>query len=218
VTPVKIMTDFKSNDAWLTALKSEVQSQSLSELRNILISGLRYSLVSQYHVTEVDLEDFVQESLLKILDGLDTFRGESRFTTWAQKIAVRTALTELRRRRWKDVSLQDLLGDSAGHEGNDYTPAFLAASTLSPEQHATQQSLLDLLQVMMAESLTERQYTAMKAVMFGGMPLEEVARRMGTNRNALYKLIHDARLRLKSRLIEEGLTLDDVLEAFSKTG
>lgn len=207
--------DFTSNDAWLTALQGEAQAQALHELRNTLLRGLRYSLIPRYHVTEVDLEDFVQEALLKILDGLESFRGESRFTTWAQKIAVRTALTELRRRRWKDVSIQDLIG---GNEGDEYTPAFLAAPNPSPEQYATQQSLLDLLQVMIAESLTERQRKAILAVMFGGMPLEEVARRLGTNRNALYKLIHDARLRLKSRLLAEGLTLEDVMSAFSNTG
>jgi len=48
----------------------------------------------------------------------------------------------------------------------------------------------------------------------GGMPLEEVARRMGTNRNALYKLLHDARRRLQKRMIAEGLSAQDVLAAF----
>ena len=209
------MSDFTSNEAWITALRGEAQSQALDELRAILIRGLRYSLIPRYSVTEVDLEDFVQDALLKILDGLDSFRGESRFTTWAQKIAVRTALTELRRRRWKDVSLQDLIG---GDNGGDYTPAFLASPHPSPEEYATQKSFLELFQRMIDESLTDRQREAIRAVMFGGMPLEEVARRMGTNRNALYKLIHDARLRLKKRLIEEGVTIGDVMNAFSVTG
>ena len=46
------------------------------------------------------------------------------------------------------------------------------------------------------------------------MPLEEVARRMGTNRNALYKLLHDARQRLKKRMMAEGLSPQEVLAAF----
>jgi RNA polymerase sigma-70 factor (ECF subfamily) len=37
---------------------------------------------------------------------------------------------------------------------------------------------------------------------------------MGTNRNALYKLLHDARQRMKARLEEEGLSPEDVLAAF----
>jgi RNA polymerase sigma-70 factor (ECF subfamily) len=37
---------------------------------------------------------------------------------------------------------------------------------------------------------------------------------MGSNRNALYKLMHDARQRLQKRLAEEGLSSQEVLAAF----
>ena len=53
------------------------------------------------------------------------------------------------------------------------------------------------------------------AVMQGGMPLQEAAQRMGTNRNALYKLLHDARQRLQKRMLREGLTPDEVLAMFA---
>jgi RNA polymerase sigma-70 factor (ECF subfamily) len=61
--------------------------------------------------------------------------------------------------------------------------------------------------------LTDRQRQAMQA-MLRGMPLQEIADRMGTNRNALYKLLHDARQRLKERMLDEGLSARDVLSAF----
>jgi len=48
------------------------------------------------------------------------------------------------------------------------------------------------------------------------MPLEEVARRMDTNRNALYKLLYDARKRLQRALADEGLSPDEVLAAFDE--
>ncbi|NOH03849.1 MAG: hypothetical protein HND47_18735 [Chloroflexi bacterium] len=35
---------------------------------------------------------------------MDTFEGRSLFTTWVHKIAIRIALTELRRKRWRDAS------------------------------------------------------------------------------------------------------------------
>jgi len=54
------------------------------------------------------------------------------------------------------------------------------------------------------------------AVAIQGMPLEEVARRMNMERNAMYKLMHDARLRLKRRMAREGLTPADVLSVFDK--
>ena len=50
------------------------------------------------------------------------------------------------------------------------------------------------------EELTERQRRALIMLGMQGMPMEEAARRLKTNRNALYKLLHDARLRLKQRL------------------
>jgi RNA polymerase sigma-70 factor (ECF subfamily) len=74
---------------------------------------------------------------------------------------------------------------------------------------------------LIAEELTERQRQAMVAAVIGGMPLEEVARRMGTNRNALYMLLHDARpapsgarRRLQTRMMTIGLSSQDVLATF----
>jgi RNA polymerase sigma-70 factor (ECF subfamily) len=156
------------------------------------------------------VEDFVQDALLKILGALDSFRGESRFTTWAQKIAVNVAFTELRRSRWKDVSLDDL-----GASGNtDFIPQTLAETAAGPEKQVLQRTMLDTLRRIIATELTDKQRQALVAARIHGMPLEEVARRMGTNRNALYKLLHDARQRLKKRMLAEGLSPQDVLSAF----
>ncbi len=205
------MTEERSNQEWLDALRSPEPDEALAELRTLLVRGLRYALADRFNVTEDDLEDFAQNALLRILDNLHTFRGESRFTTWAHKIAVRVAFTELRRRRWQEVSLQDLI---ARYDDGDFTPAALTNHTAGPERRTTQRLMLETIQRIIAEELTERQRQAMTAVMMGGMPLEEVARRMGTNRNALYKLLHDARQHLKKRLLAEGLTPQEVLAAF----
>jgi RNA polymerase sigma-70 factor (ECF subfamily) len=55
----------------------------------------------------------------------------------------------------------------------------------------------------------------MIAVVFHDMPLEEVARRMDSNRNALYKLLYDARQRLRRRLEARGLTVEEVMAVFA---
>jgi RNA polymerase sigma-70 factor (ECF subfamily) len=158
------------------------------------------------------VEDFVQDALVRILDKLDTFRGESRFTTWAQKIAVRVAFSELRRQRWKDISLQDLM--PAENDSSDFIPSVLSDPGPTPEEQTTQQTMIDMVMRLIREELTDRQRQVIMAVMVGGMPLEEVARRMDTNRNALYKLIHDARKRLQNRMEKEGVTPDEVLAVF----
>jgi RNA polymerase sigma-70 factor (ECF subfamily) len=53
-------------------------------------------------------------------------------------------------------------------------------------------------------------------VILEGMPIAEVARRMGTNQNALYKLLHDARRKLKLRMEAVGLPPQEVLTAFDE--
>jgi RNA polymerase sigma-70 factor, ECF subfamily len=208
------MAEERTNQAWLQDLGGEPAPAALADLRERLIRGLRYALKQRYHVTELDIEDFVQEALLKILDNLDTFRGESKFTTWAHKIAVRVAFSELRRKRWENISLQDLVPDSS--ESDASSPlGWMTSEQISPEQDVTQQSLRALLAHLIQEELTDRQRTAMIAIALQGMPLEEVARRMDTNRNALYKLLHDARKRLKERLEARGITVEEFMGAFS---
>jgi len=202
----------RSNEEWLTALGQPGPEfdAALQDLRVLLVRGLGYALSSRSNVDEANLEDFAQDALLKILDGLHTFRGESRFTTWAQKIAVRVAFTELRRHRWRDVSLDEITGSFE----TDFIPSFLADPSTGPEQHAIQSTVLETLRRVMDQELTDKQRQALVAVKIQGVPLEEVARRLGSNRNALYKLLHDARQRLKNRLIAEGLSAEEILAAF----
>jgi RNA polymerase sigma-70 factor (ECF subfamily) len=204
----------RTNEEWLAALRGPEQAEALADLRAFLVRGLRYALANRSDVDEQIREDFAQDALLKILNALDTFRGESRFTTWAQKIAVNVAFTELRRRRWQDTSLEAIT------EGMslDFVPDMLIDRSAGPDQQAVQSAFLETLRRLIATELTDKQRQALIAIRIQGMPLEEVASRMGTNRNALYKLLHDARQRLKKKLEEEGLSPQDVLAAFSLTG
>ncbi|MDQ7030843.1 MAG: sigma-70 family RNA polymerase sigma factor [Ardenticatenia bacterium] len=204
----------RTNEQWLEDLRgpSPRRDDALEALRALLVRGLRAALAGWSHVRDEDIEDFAQETLVRILGALDTFRGQSQFTTWAQKIAVRVAFTELRRRRWHDVSLDQLLESVRG----EFTFTFLADKEATPEQQVLQRLLWEQVRRAVEEELTERQRQALVAVVFHGVPLEEVAKRLGTNRNALYKLLHDARKRLKARLLAGGLSHDEVLAAFER--
>ena len=205
----------RTNEEWLEQLDNPVDDEALEDLREILLRGLRASLSNRIN-TDLDAitEDFVQDALLKILKSLHTFRGESRFTTWAQKIAIHVAYTELRRRRWRDISLRDIVETP---DGDEYTPAILTDPSSTPEREASQNDMLELVYNMIDTDLTDRQRTAMVAILQGGMPIDEVARKMDTNRNALYKLIHDARKRLQQSLFEKtGLSAQEVLAMFEQ--
>ncbi len=191
------------------------REEALAELRVVLVRGLGGALDGRGGggFEPAAIEDFAQDALVKILGNLDSFRGESRFTTWAQKIAVRVAFTELRRKRWRDVSLQDLV---SRHDAAKIRLDTLADPLPTPEQLLSQQVMLAMLERFIVEELTDRQRQALVAAEIDGMPLEEVARRMGTNRNALYKLLHDARRRLKRRMIAEGISPQDLLAVLSE--
>jgi RNA polymerase sigma-70 factor (ECF subfamily) len=192
-------------------LRGANPDEALGDLYDLLVRGLRAALGSYGGGVDAYVEDFAQEALIRITGNLDSFRGESRFTTWAQKIAMNVALTELKRRRWRDVSLQDLF---ARREAADRGPA--ADRRLTPEQQAFQNMVLGELRRMVDDELTDRQREAVVAVILEGMPISEVARRMGTNQNALYKLLHDARRKLKRRMEAVGLSPQEVLAAFDE--
>jgi RNA polymerase sigma-70 factor (ECF subfamily) len=203
----------RSNEEWIAALSrpGAEHDAALEDLRLLLVRGLGYALSQRRGIDDALLDDFAQDALLRILDGLNSFRGESRFTTWAQKIAVRVAYTELRRHRWRDVSLDDLTDTPDA----DFVPSFMADPSVGPEQQAIQHAALETVRRVIDEDLTDKQRQALVAKI-QGMPLEEVARRMGSNRNALYKLLYDARQALKHGLLAEGLTAEEILAAFEQ--
>ena len=97
---------------------------------------------------------------------------------------------------------------SAGLDAQTKAPAPDPAADAVLEQSEA----VTLVRRLVATELTERQRTALQAVM-GGMPMDEVARRLDTNRNALYKLLHDGRLRLKRAFEERGLSAGDLLDS-----
>ena len=200
----------RTNEQWLAELRGANPDEALADLYDLLVRGLRAAFGGYGGGVEANVEDFVQEALIKITGNLDSFRGESRFTTWAQKIAMNVALTELKRSRWRDVSLQDLIHR---REAADRGPA---DTQLTPEQLAYQNMVLGELSRVVDEDLTDRQREAVVAVLLEGMPISEVAKRMGTNQNALYKLLHDARRKLKRHMEAAGFSPQEVLEVFDE--
>lgn len=208
----------RTNEQWLSDLGAEGEEKdtAIEDLRNIIIRGLPYALSRWLSPSsplfESLTEEVTQETLLRVLDQMHTFEGRSQFTTWVHKIAIRTALTELRRKRWQDSSLDEMVDN----EEIPVSPRILEDSAASPEESAERKDMLERVQRVIDEELTERQRRALIMLSVEGMPMAEAARRLKTNRNALYKLLHDARLRLRQRLVTEGLDVNEVLGAFEQ--
>lgn len=208
----------RTNEAWLSDLRAEGERRNaaLEDLRSIIQKGLPYALSRWLSPSQPQFESLIeevtQETLLRVLDQLNTFEGRSQFTTWVHKIAIRIALTELRRKRWRDSSLDELT------ENEDIPPpqGLLADSQAGPDVSAERADMLARVRRVIEEELTDRQRQALVLLGLQDMPMEDAARKLKTNRNALYKLLHDARLRLKTRLALEDISPHDVLSLFEQ--
>jgi len=200
----------RTNDQWIHDLRSDVpaQTRALEELRGYLLRALPGAMKRFGAMPEHLLDDIVQDALIRVLEHLDDFQGRSRFTTWVTTIAVRAAMTELRRRRWKDVSLEEFTADGEWILTSD------VEMDADPERRAAQSRIVRAMQEILENQLSERQRTAIIAE-FSGMPQEEIGRRLGITRNAVYKLGHDARKKLKRELEASGFDADDIRAAFS---
>jgi RNA polymerase sigma-70 factor (ECF subfamily) len=208
----------RDNKAWLEDLKSEGerQNKAITDLHQKLLRILPYAL-SQYlpranEHFEAFLEDVAQETLLRVLDHLETFEGRSKFSTWVYTIAVRVGLSELRLRKWKEVSLESLQesDDSAQTSFEKFE-----SSESTPETAVQQAEAFDLVMRIIDEELSPRQRAVMVAVVIDGVPLDVVAERVDSNRNAIYKMMHDARIKIKHRLEREGQPPEEILKIFS---
>lgn len=208
----------RTNEAWLSDLRSsgEARETALEDLRSIVQKGLPYALSRWLSPDEPQfnslVEEVTQETLLRVLDQLNSFEGRSQFTTWVHKIAVRIALTELRRKRWRDASLDEL----TENEDVPPPPGLLADPQAGPETSAERADMIVRVRRIIDEELTERQRQALLLLGVQDMPMEDAARKLKTNRNALYKLLHDARLRLKNRLSMEDINAHEVLALFEQ--
>ena len=206
----------RTNEQWTADLSRSGPDleEALSDLSGIIRRGLPYSLSKYLSPQDPHFDaladEVVQDTLLRVLDNLTSFEGRSKFTTWVHKIAIRIALTELRRKRWHDVSLDEIVDSTEAPS----RLGMMVDPGASPETVAEQSDMLERIQHIIAEELTEKQRAALMAIGVQGMPMPVVADRMDMNRNALYKLLHDARLKLKDRLTAEGLSPEDVLDVF----
>ena len=193
------------NVDWPSRLREGSQNRDLAiqELRSYLLRGLTKSLTHRYG-GKIQIEDVAQVALVKILASLDSFQGRSRFTTWAMSIATRVGISELRRHYYRDVSF-DQTGDGASrrYEVED-------KSAKSHEKHAGKQALFQLLNQLIQDCLSEKQRIAINGTL-EGLPMEEIAVRLSSNRNAVYKLVHDARLRLRQGFEENGIQAEDIV-------
>src|SRR5215218_4132558 len=97
--------------AWIDELRSEgpQRDEAIGRLHALLLRAARFEVARRArmvpHLRGGDLDDIALQSandaLIAVLAKLDTFRGESRFSTWAYKFALLESAVKVRRLAWQ---------------------------------------------------------------------------------------------------------------------
>ena len=191
--------------AWLSALRAQGprRDEAVRSLHELLLRGARFEMSrrrgSLTHLAYAEIDDLAVQAAgdacVSVLARLDTFRGLSRFTTWAYKFAVYETATKARRRSWqgREIPLEP------------ETWALLPDSDSGPAGSAEHRELLQAVQRGIDVVLTAHQRRVLVALAISGVPIDVLAERLGTTRGALYKTLHDARRKLRTSLHDQGL-------------
>jgi RNA polymerase sigma-70 factor (ECF subfamily) len=204
-TTVRAVAPDASSQRWLDGLSADGtrRESSLSELHALLLRAarretyLRRSWLGGAGGAELDdlAHQAADDALVAITDNLDTYLGASRFTTWAYKFVMHQVSLKMRRHLW---SGRRVAFDDADWER---LPDRLITA---PHQRSEQRAQLELLRKAVAETLTPRQREVFVAAALNEVPIDVIALRMNSTRGAIYKMLHDARRKLRTTLAEAG--------------
>jgi RNA polymerase sigma-70 factor (ECF subfamily) len=191
---------------WVAELRADGRERdaAFADLHALLLRGARFELnrrqASLPAIARGELDDLAlqaaHDAMVAILAKLETFRGESRFTTWAYKFVLLEAAVKARRRAWqgREVVLAepDLLAFADPRRGS--------------QEELEDSELLRAIAAAVRRDLTQHQREVFCALALNGVPIDVLAERRGTTRGALYKTLHDARRRLRAALADAGYT------------
>ena len=190
---------------WISALSGGglEREACLARLHDLLIRAAVRELRRREPASGIggpELDDLAHQAaadaMLAILAKLDTFRGESRFTTWAYRFVVLEVSSKLGRHFWRqhpaaslDVEDWDRLPDRFG---------------VDPGDHAERAEMIAAVTLAVEQVLTAHQRRLFVAVVVNDVPLDAVVSRLGLNRNAVYKTVFDARRKIRAFLVANG--------------
>jgi RNA polymerase sigma-70 factor (ECF subfamily) len=198
------------SELWLTRLRAQgaQRDAALAELHALLLRAARFEVGRRHagstHLRGGDQDDLAQQSaddaLVAVLGKLDSFRGDSRFTTWAYKFALYEAAAKVRRRAWqgREIPL-----------GEETWPLIVDERQRTPEQGAESAELFAVLRSAIRSELTPHQREVLVAIALNDVPIDVLAERLNTTRGALYKTVHDSRQKLRAVLAARGLSIDE---------
>jgi RNA polymerase sigma-70 factor (ECF subfamily) len=187
VGPVRDATTVRLHELLLRVAQSEARRRS-----------------PQLGISGPELDDLAyqaaDDAVVSVVAKVGEFRGESRFTTWACKFAIFEVSTKIGRHFWRhpttsmDAEDWDRLPDRFG---------------LGPAEASEWGALVAALRATVDHELTERQRRIFVAIVLNGVPLDALVVELGSNRNAIYKTLFDARRKVRASLVTNGYLADD---------
>jgi RNA polymerase sigma-70 factor, ECF subfamily len=185
---------------WVRTLASPLEGDAaIARLHDLLLRAARFEIRRRRAGFHDDLaHQAADDALTAILAKLDTFRGASRFTTWAYKFVLLEVGVRLRKRAWESREIQ-LEGDALQTRLRDRTP----------HGAAEMGEFLGALRDAIRTALTPHQREVLVAITLNDVPIDVLADRLGTTRGALYKTLHDARHKLRAHLAAGGFALEE---------
>jgi len=190
---------------WLRRLAGSDGAERTTAERDLHATLVRIALAevrrrsASTAVTGPELDDIghqaAGDAMLAILAKLAGFRGESRFLTWAYKFVILEVSSKLGRHYWRDppavldAEQWERLPDRLG---------------VAPEQHAAAAGLLAEVRRVVDDELTAHQRRIFVAIVVDGIPLDALSARLDLPRNAIYKVIFDARRKIRGELVAKG--------------
>jgi RNA polymerase sigma-70 factor, ECF subfamily len=191
--------------SWLRRLASEAATERQGaerELHQRLVRIARSEVrrrSASTPVTGLELDDVAHQAaddaMLAVLAKLAEFRGDSRFTTWAYKFVMLEVSSKLGRHYWRnpavplDAEQWDRLPDRLG---------------LDPHQQAEAACIVAEIRRVVETELTAHQRRIFTAIVVDGIPLNALAVKLELPRNAIYKVIFDARRKIRRALVAGG--------------
>ena len=198
---------------WLDGLRSHGpgHDRCVRDLHGLLLRAARREMHRRRAwlggASGPELDDLAHQAaadaLLAIIDSLDTYRGLSRFTTWAYRFVMNHVSVKTRQHLWS--------GRRVTFEDADWArlPDRLVAS---PYRRTEQRAQLDALRSAVEEKLTPRQRDVFVSVALNEVPIDVIALRLDSNRNAIYKTLFDARTKLRASLLEAGYPIEETIQ------
>ncbi len=218
------MSKARTNQDWLRDLNASgaTQEAAIADLRDLLLRAALYFFSRNLNDFENNngdeilqrAEDCAQDALIAVMKHLSDFRGDSKFTTWAYKFSINIALMAARRERWKGVSLDQLAASSENDFFESMSMLQDKSDGAAPEESALQGEVRRVIEDVIQHELTDKQRRILSLMVFNEVPMDEVVRHLGSNRNAVYKALHDARRKIKSSLQARGFEVGEMLSLF----